>query len=68
MLVTVLTIISVAAILAIFNMDSPKKAVLFLLLVFAINGFVMLCIYYPGYTATLVAALIFAGISFGRSR
>jgi len=68
MLPIVTSIFAVAAVLALINMDSIKKALLFILLVVCAIGFMVLCIHYPGATALFTACALFAIIRFGGMR
>lgn len=68
MLIIFMSLVSVLAVIAMFNMDSLKKALLFLLLLISCGLTIFLFIHYPGWSAIVITLMIIGGIRFGRIR
>jgi len=68
MLTIFMCLVAVLAIIAMFNMDSVKKAILFLLLLVSCGLTIYLFIHYPGWSAIVITLMIIGGIRFGRVR
>ncbi|MFD2594841.1 hypothetical protein [Sphingobacterium griseoflavum] len=68
MLTIFISLVAVCAIIAMFNMDSAKKAILFLLLLLICGMTIYLFIHYPGWSAIVITLMIIGGIRFGRIR
>ncbi len=68
MLIIFMCLVAILAIIAMFNMDSVKKAILFLFLLLSCGLTIYLFIHYPGWSAIVITLMIIGGIRFGRVR
>lgn len=59
---------AVLTVIAMFNMDSLKKAILFFFLVLSCGLTIYLFINYPGWSAIIISLMIIGGIRFSRIR
>ncbi|WP_131555143.1 hypothetical protein [Sphingobacterium deserti] len=68
MLIIFMCLVAVLAVIAVCNMDSIKKAFLFILLLLSCRLTIYLFIHYPGWSAIVITLMIIGGIRFGRVR
>ncbi|TDS17299.1 hypothetical protein [Sphingobacterium paludis] len=68
MLILFIGLVALLAVVAMCNMDSIKKAFLFLVLLFICGLTIYLFIHYPGWSAIVITLMIIGGIRFGRVR